>query len=312
MELANMDIVKLNGVLETLLLRYPNVDLVEFLQNELQLPASKAEILAQRIEKKYCQGCAEPKTSLRRILQTPLKNQPRPQSGYSVDCLSNSEFAHFMRWLLEGSGYKICHEKGDIESGVDFLCEKGGEPIVVVARRYPKNAEVTEAVFLVSEKTKQVHGCKRSIVLVTTYFSVLAKAEAQKLGIEIWDKDAISEIITTVRRKAAVETPLFFPDFSGSLLASLLRLEESKDFIVERRVNEKFEVFLAGVKFPLLTFQADGGKVVRCVYRMKNYKPVGEHEAQALIWTDDANIRLGPNDAEAYDAVTKYLKDFIE
>jgi len=306
-----MDIVKLNGVLETLMSRWPNVDLVEFLQDELQLPASKAEILAQRIEKKYCQGSAKPKTSLRRILQQPLEDKPIPEGGYFVDCLSDYEFGHFMRWLFEGSGFKILNENKGIASGVDFVAEKDGKTIVIVARKYPKNSEVSETVFLISERAKQVHGCTHSIVAVTTYFSDRAKAEAQRLGIEMWDSDVLGEKIEQVRRKDSVEAPFSFPDFCGSLLASLLRLEESKDFVVERRMNGKFELFLAGVKFPLLTFQAEGDRVVRCVFRMKNYKPVGEHEAQALIWTDEANIRLGPNEAEAYEAVTRYLIDFI-
>jgi hypothetical protein len=312
MERIEMEIVKLNGVLETLLARCPNVDLVEFLQDELNLPAFKAEILAQRIEQKYCQRSAKPKTSLRRILQKTLKDQPNPENDYALYCLSENEFRHFIRWLLEESGYRICHEKEVRESGVVFIAEKEGDPIVIVARKYPKTTVVSEAVFFISEKAKQVNCCKRSIVIVTTCFSPQAKIEAQSLGIEIWDKDALADKIAKVRREDAVDTPLSFPEFGGSLLESLLRLEELKDFIIERRSKGKFELFLAGVKFPLLTFQADGDKVVRCVYRMKNYKPVGEHVEQALIWTDDANITLGPNDAEAYDAVRRYLKDFIE
>jgi hypothetical protein len=311
-EPSKMDIVKLNGVLETLLLRWPNVDLVEFLQDELHLPASKAEILAQRIEKKYCQESAKTKTSLRRILQKPLEDQPHPEGGYFVDCLSDYEFGHFMRWLLEGSGFKILNENKGIDSGVDFVAEKDEKTIVIVARKYPKNIEVSETVFLISERAKQVHGCTHSIVAVTTYFSDQAKAEAQRLGIEMWDSNVLGEKIEKVRRKDLVESPLSFPDFNGSLLASLLRLEELKDFVVERRMNGKFELFLAGVKFPLLTFQAEEDRVVSCVFRMKNYKPVGEHEAQTLIWTDEANNRLGPKDLEVYNVVTKYLKDFIE
>jgi hypothetical protein len=307
-----MNIVKLNGVLEKLLSCYPNVDLVGFLQDELQLPVSKAEILAQRIEKRCCQCFIEPRTNFRRILLTPLKDLPCLQSEYSVDCLSDNEFGHFILWLLEASGYKICHENRVGQWGVDFTAEKDGDRFVIVARKYPKDVEVSEAIFILSEKAKQVQGCKKSIVVATSYFSAQANAEAQRLGVVIWDKDAISDKIAQVRRKDAVEVSLSFPDFSGSLLDSLLRLEELKDFIIERRSKGKFELFLAGVKFPLLTFQVEGGRVTRCVYRMRNYTPVGESEAQALIWTDHANIKLGPDGAEAYDAVTRYLKEFIE
>jgi HJR/Mrr/RecB family endonuclease len=306
-----MSLIKLNGLLQQIVERYPNVDLVEFLQEELQLPPAKAEILAQKIEKKYCQKTVH-RNNLHRLLQNLSENKPCLEGEYSVDCLSDKEFRYFVHWLIEELGYNIQQENRDIESAADFTVEKNGEPLLIVARKYPINAEVSEAIFLVSEKAKQVYGRKRSIVMVTTYFSVQAKAEAQRLGIEIWDRDVLAQKIAQIRREDALEVPLAFPKFTGSLLDSLLRLEESKDFVIEQRVNGRFELFLAGVKFPLLTFQSEGDKVVRCVFRMKNYQPVGEQESQALIWTDEANNRFGLSDADAYDAVIKYLKDFIE
>jgi HJR/Mrr/RecB family endonuclease len=307
-----MNFIKLNGIIQQIIERYPNVDLVELLLDELQLPTFKAEVLAQRIEKKYCQKSAEQKQSIRRLLKLSTDDKPTLEGGYSIDCLSDDEFRYFIRWLLEKSGYDISQEKRENETGVDFVAQKHGQPLLIIARKYPKNTEVSEAIFLISQKAKQIQGCERLIVAVTTDFSLHAKTEAEMLGIEIWNRDVLAEKIMQIRQRDAIEIPLSLPNFKDSLLTSLLKLEENKDFVIEQRINGKFELYLAGVKFPLLTFQAENDKVVRCMFRMKNYKPIGEHEAQALIWIDEANVRCGPSDAEAYDAVTKYLKDFVE
>ena len=88
-------------------------------------------------------------------------------------------------------------------------------------------------------------------------------------------------------------------------------MEETKDFIIERRANGKYDLHLPGVKFPLLSFQARLNSVVRCVYRIKNNVPVGEFDGLALI-KSDRNNRYGPDGERAYALIIKYLEEFIE
>ena len=49
-----MRYLKFNGVLEEVLERYPEIDLVGYLQQKLEIPEFKAKELAARIEKDYC------------------------------------------------------------------------------------------------------------------------------------------------------------------------------------------------------------------------------------------------------------------
>ena len=54
-----------NGVIKEILEQYPNIDLAEYLADNLQLPMEKAEVLASRIEKQILQkgiGAKEAKT----------------------------------------------------------------------------------------------------------------------------------------------------------------------------------------------------------------------------------------------------------
>ena len=95
-------------------------------------------------------------------------------------------------------------------------------------------------------------------------------------------------------------------------MQSLLRLEETKDFIIEPKADGKYDLHLPGVKYPLLTFQAIDGEVVRCVFRIKYNEPVGEFDGEALISVDRNNERIGPDGAEAYASIIKYLEQFVE
>jgi hypothetical protein len=81
--------------------------------------------------------------------------------------------------------------------------------------------------------------------------------------------------------------------------------------MIEPRSGGRYDLHLAGVKFPLLTFQADCKEVFRCVYRINDDKPVGEHEGINLISRDKDNKRIGPNEIQAYKLIIQYLEQFF-
>ncbi len=309
-----MDYFKFNGILEEIIARYPNIDIVEFLQDNLQLPLFKAEELATRIEKKYCLNAINKteQKSVRNILEKPTNSESSFRtSAYPVDCLSEKEFEHFIRWLLEELSFKVESEKYAATSGVDLVATKDGERIAIQARRYPKNRKVSDTIILISQDAKRIYECNRSIAIATTNFSEQAMADAKNSNVELWDIDTLAEKVCQVRKNTDLDIQSCFPPFKTSLLQSLLRLQEGKNFIIEPRADEKYELYLPGVKFPLLNFQACRDSVIRCVYRIKYNEPVGESEGKALISSVN-NQRSGPDDAEAYALIVEYLKQFVE
>ena len=188
--------MKFNGVLEEIKEQYPNIDIIQFLQQKLRLPDYKAEELAARIEKQYFQKTTNKteQKSVRTILQKTNKSEFAPKtSAYSVDCLSDKEFEFFIKWLFEELGYEIHPEKHPTHLGVDLLATKDGETIAIQARRYPKTHKVTDSIILISQEAKRLCGCQKSIVLVTTYFTQKAIADAQSLNIELWDRDTLDK-----------------------------------------------------------------------------------------------------------------------
>jgi len=309
-----MGYFKFNGIFEEIIARYPNIDIVEFLQDKLQLPLFKAEELANRIEKKYCLSTISKteQKSVKNILEKPTNSElPFQTNTCPIDCLSQKEFENFIRWLLEELSFKVEPKNYTATSGVDLVATKDGERIAIQARRYPKNHKVSDIIILISQDSKRIYECNRSIAIATTYFSEKAMADAKSGNVEIWDIDALSEKVCQVKKNADLDLQSCFPLFKVSLLQSLLRLQEEKKFIIEPRADEKFDLYLPGVKFPLLTFQTLRDSVIRCIYRIKYNEPVGESEGETLLSSAD-NQRSGPDDVEAYALVVEYLKHFVE
>ena len=309
-----MNKLKLNGVLKEIIAQHPNIDITQFLSEKLQLPNFKAEELAARIEKEYFQKSTNKteQQKVKNILQKTTKSEnPLKTSAYSVDCLSEKEFEVFIKWLFVELGYEVRPENAPTYFGVDFVASKDGEKIAVLAKRYPKTHQVTTYVVLLSQKARRVLGCQRSIVLITTYFTPQAKADVQSLNVELWDRDTLANKIDEVRKKADVKVQVRFPQYDESLLQTLLRFEETGDFFIEPRTGKRYDLHLPGVKFPLLTFQAHADKVSRCVYRIINNKPVGEHEGTTLISIDHDKNRVGPDEIQAYSLIIQYLEQFL-
>ena len=309
-----MNNLKFNGVLEEIREQYPNIGIIQFLSEKLQLPNFKAEELAARIEKEYFQK--SPNKTAQKPIRTILQKANKPEfppktSAYSVDCLSDKEFEFFIRWLFEELGYDVHSENRPAYLGVDFVATKDCETIAIQAKRYPKTHQVSNYFVQLSQEARRSYGCQRSIVIVTTYFTQQAKADAQSLKVELWDRDTLAIKIDEVRKKANVKVQTRFPLYNGSLLQTLLKFEETGDFFIEPRAFGRYDLHLSGVKFPLLTFQAHADRVSRCVYRIRNNKPVGEHEGTTLISVDHDNNRAGPDEIQSYALIIQYLEQFL-
>lgn len=207
---------------------------------------------------------------------------------------------------------KFILEKCEVDGGVNFVASKDSQKVVILARRYPTDSKVSNVIVLKTAEAGGVFGCSRSIVITSSYFSQQALVDARKLGVELWDKDTLTSKIEEVRKNTDLRERSCFPPYKGSLLQSLLRLEETKDFIIEPKADEKYDLHLPGVKYPLLTFQACDDEVIRCVYRIKYNEPVGDFDGEAIIRSDRNNDRYGPNGLRAYELIIQYLEQFVE
>jgi HJR/Mrr/RecB family endonuclease len=308
-----MNFFKFNGVLQEVIEQYPTIDLVEYLQDELQISRDKAEDLAARIQKK-CLSTQKPTQQKPEQLLQKLGDAgftPK-RTTYSVDSLSEKEFENFMKWLIKELGYEVQPEINRTLFGVDFIASKTGEKFVIHVQRVPKPRFLSNLILALVEEVKHFHGCDKSIIIASTYFTEQLIDAAQDASVELWGCDVLDAKIAEAQKNTYLTEVQRFPPYHGSLLQSLLCLEDTRDFLIASRADQKYDFYLPGVKYPLLTFQVKSGSVIRCVYRIQSNEPVGELDAEALISCDSENNRLGPDDAEAYRLITEYLDHFLK
>jgi HJR/Mrr/RecB family endonuclease len=312
-----MEQVKFNGLLDEILDDYESIDLVKFLEQRLRIPEYKAKVLAERIEGnfnfKMLHELRKIEISLKPSGDKPKEeNEPSRVNIYALDDLSGREFEYFLKWLFEELGYSVELTKLTADSGVDLVAVKDKEKIAIQAKRYKRTMKISNNVILKTHGGKDIYGCAKSMVVATSYFTDQAIKDAKKLNIELWDRDTLSAKIDRINEKIKdSQEKVHFPKYKGSLIDSLLNLETMGIFVVERKDNSKYDIHRHGIRYPVLSFQTRGlNAVTRCVFRIKNNKPVGEYEGYALIHSDRHYV-YGPREEQAYQKVIQYLQQFL-
>lgn len=294
---------KFNGKIKEIIEQYPTIDLAGYLADNLQLPMEKAEVLAARIEKQILQktsGGKEVKTL--RLLEKAAEEEQSQTGNYPFEVLSAKEFDYFTKWLLGELGYEAQPENyAATEFGVDGVAVKDGEKVAVEALRCPKTYKVTDSIIRIAQEKRG--DCQKALVITTATFTDSARAEAEKAGVELWDNETLQQKIKEAKNRVDLEVQVNFPKYKGTLLDSLLALGETKNFLIESKADDKYEVNLPGVKYPLLTFQVKNGAVTRCVQRIKYNEPVNEADGEVIA---------ADSDEQAYGLVMQYLEQFIE
>ena len=311
-----MDHVKFSGLLKEVVDNYSSIDLVKFLEQRLNIPEYKAKELAERME---CNFNLKTISEIRKkrlefsvLKEIEAKGSEIKFNIYALDSLSGKEFEYFLKWLFEEMEYNVELTKDTADSGVDLIVIKNKEKVAVQAKRYSRNMKVSNAVILKTHGGRDVYSCKKSIVITTSFFTRHAIEDAKKLSIELWDRDTLSAKIDEINEKIKTsQQKTQFPPYQNSLLKSLLNLEQTGIFIVERKQNGKYDVHRHGIRHPILSFQVRGlSTVTRCVFRIENNKPVGEYEGHTLI-RSDRHYRYGPDGEQAYKQIINYLSQFL-
>jgi len=297
-----------NGVFREICEQYPDIDLPGYLCDNLQLPLDKAELLAAKIERQLQKTAAN--KSLRSLNLTekcPAEETSVMNVKYRVDRLSPREFEYFLKWLLSELGFEAQPEMyATTPWGIEVVATRDAKKIAVQAVRCPISHRVTQAAVQLSQETRG--DCPQALLIATAYFTPSAREAAQRAGIELWDIETLDQKIAAAKEKVDPQEQAYLPEYQGSLLQSLLALGESKIFLLEAKADGKYDLHLPGVKYPLLTFQAQNGVVTRCVQRIKYNEPVTEDQGEVIVDCEGTDF----SDEEAYRLVTQYLEQFLE
>lgn len=115
----------------------------------------------------------------------------RPQYDY----MDGHTFEHFCAKLLKQNGYSNVEvTQGSGDHGVDILAQKGDITYAIQCKCYSSNNVGNDAVQQVFSG-KSFYKKDIAVVLTNQYFTQQAKAEATNLGVKLWDRDRLEQMI---------------------------------------------------------------------------------------------------------------------
>lgn len=119
---------------------------------------------------------------------------PETNGGLSVnhlDLLSGREFEKFLGWFFEQLGFKTLVTKSTGDHGVDVIIEEGKTKTVIQAKRYQPTSSVGAGAVRDAYAGIKNYDCHKAVAITTSFFTKQAKVEAQKLGVELWDRNRL-------------------------------------------------------------------------------------------------------------------------
>ena len=305
---------KFSALLNEIVKNYPE-DLCKFLVDRLQISEDKAKELAERMEYnfnlKINHEIRKKNLEFSSHSERLQKEDQKKFNIYSLDSLSGKEFEHFLKWFFEELGYRVRLTNLTADSGVDLVIINNGEKIAVQAKRYKRTTKVPNSVILKTHGGQSIHGCAKSMVITTSFFTRQAIKEAKQLNIELWDRTYLSARIDQIRQE--INNPKSkpsFPPFASPLSKSLLTLDQTGIFYIKHLKNEMYHIYRHGIKHPLISFHTNYRKVKSLDFRIINNEPVSINKSHSLIFSDSHNS-YGPTGTVAYEQIKNYLSQFL-
>jgi len=116
------------------------------------------------------------------------------------DTLSGNEFEEYCAQILAANGYRditLTQVRGD--HGVDILAEKDGLRYAIQCKCYAGsigNKAVQEAY-----SGRDIYEADRAAVMTNSYFTPQATQDAEVLGVELWDREELLDLIRRAGKK---------------------------------------------------------------------------------------------------------------
>ena len=116
----------------------------------------------------------------------------------SVDAMDGITFEKFCAELLEANKFTgVCVTQSSGDYGVDVLAYKGNTEYAIQCKNYSShvgNSAVQEAY-----SGKAYYDCQKAVVMTNNYFTAAAIETARKIGVELWDRNKLYDMIAVKR-----------------------------------------------------------------------------------------------------------------
>lgn len=118
-----------------------------------------------------------------------------------IDAMSGEQFEKRLILLFQQLGYHVEHfsetHRGN-EYGIDLLIVKEGQKTAVQAKRYGYKQKVDNTAVEKLVAAKALFNCDHTLVVTNSKFTDNARYAADKLGVELWDRNIlVDKILST-------------------------------------------------------------------------------------------------------------------
>jgi restriction system protein len=161
-------------------------DLVSYIVNETGV--SNEEFVKDKINKLYDEAVKKISMNLVNDLK-------------EIDSMSGDEFEEYLETLFEKLEYKVSKTKRSRDGGVDLILKRNDEITLIQAKRYQLSATVGVSAVRDVNSKKEKYKASHLVVLTTAMkFSVDARQEAKELGIQLWGRNKLKELLKKAKQ----------------------------------------------------------------------------------------------------------------
>lgn len=111
-----------------------------------------------------------------------------------VDDMDGHDFEYYVQDLLKKNGFiDVKVTQGSADHGIDVLAIKNGKTYAIQCKRY--NNKVGNKAVQEAYSGRDLYGADIGVVVTNQYFTKQAIGDAKRLGVELWDRETLYNMI---------------------------------------------------------------------------------------------------------------------
>lgn len=143
------------------------------------------------------------------IVYAYARNSKLKKSKYynvNFDLMDGHQFEYFCSDLLRDNGFsgvKVTPGSGD--HGIDIIAYRNGKKYAIQCKCYSNN--VGNHAIQEAYSGMAIYGANVAVVMTNSHFTNQARSDARKLGVQLWDRNKIMDLIRSANGEEIVTQP---------------------------------------------------------------------------------------------------------
>lgn len=116
-----------------------------------------------------------------------------------IDRMTGATFEMRLAVAFSDLGYRVRHTGRSGDFGCDLVAERGGEQILVQAKRWQGSVGIAAVQQI--HAARAVYGQGRAVVICPSHFTPAALQLAQRTGVECWGRPQLERLLLDAQRR---------------------------------------------------------------------------------------------------------------